>query len=114
MLEARGAKCTVVDEPYLLLQRDAAYKGWNACMMHAEECSESKHRPVSQAVHATAPLLPDIPSEKNTRALLKSTLERMVSQKDVTILDSLNNIKVRARTGSVSFLKACMCVHVLH
>lgn len=32
--------------------------------------------------------------EKNTRAALKSSVERLVSKKSVTILDSLNNIKV--------------------
>ena len=36
----------------------------------------------------------DVPSEKNTRALLKSTVERFIGRKGVTILDSINNIKV--------------------
>ncbi|KAF5842848.1 chromatin associated protein KTI12-domain-containing protein [Dunaliella salina] len=35
----------------------------------------------------------DVPSEKNTRALLKSTVERCIGRKGVTILDSINNIK---------------------
>eukprot|EP00967_Tisochrysis_lutea_P030477 scaffold35795_cov18-Tisochrysis_lutea.AAC.1 len=36
----------------------------------------------------------DVPSEKNTRALLKSTVERYIGRKEITILDSINNIKV--------------------
>uniref|UniRef100_A0A7S3QYM4 KTI12-like protein n=1 Tax=Dunaliella tertiolecta TaxID=3047 RepID=A0A7S3QYM4_DUNTE len=35
----------------------------------------------------------DVPSEKNTRALLKSTVERYIGRKEITILDSINNIK---------------------
>lgn len=34
-------------------------------------------------------------AEKNTRASLKSTVERLASKQAVTILDSINNIKVR-------------------
>lgn len=35
-------------------------------------------------------------NEKNTRGKLKSTVERLVGRKGVTILDSINNIKVGA------------------
>lgn len=51
-------------------------------------------------------LLPDTVSEKNTRGKLRSAVERGLSQKQVVILDSLNNIKVGnslLKTATVCF-----------
>jgi len=50
-------------------------------------------------LHHFTGLRPDVPAEKNTRSLLKSTVERCISRKGVAILDSMNNIKVENRLG---------------
>jgi hypothetical protein len=66
-------------------------------LLNSELCSLKRY----QTMHTHAlgclnkPSFADVPSEKNTRALLKSTVERFIGRKGVTILDSLNNIKVR-------------------
>ncbi len=97
VLQARGiSTCNLIDEPSLHLLRNTSYKGEHlGTLKRLQPPIHAQHTKVDH--HSLFDLLftlADVPSEKNTRALLKSTVERYIGRKDVTILDSINNIKV--------------------
>lgn len=125
---ALGHEVAVVDEPSLHLIRDQSYKGKVACsgtpVAQMRVCSISwvpctlqvaiagsfwRQSGIFNSAHLACMshmLLPDTVSEKNTRGKLRSAVERGLSQKQVVILDSLNNIKVGnslLKTATVCF-----------
>ncbi len=71
------------------------------CRLHTSRCSltlgTARVRPTatrSRPDLRSNPPPAGVVNEKNTRGKLKSTVERVVGRKGVTILDSINNIKV--------------------
>ena len=83
----RGGDAVVVDEESLHLVRNDSYKG-TCVRTYINRHAQNSH--LLPMYHSFA----DVPSEKNTRGVLRSVVDRCLSQRSrIVIFDSLNNIK---------------------
>ena len=85
--KAKGCDVVHVEEEALHLTRDASYKS-----------KPANHHIFSIAKRTNSNVriehfYSDVPSEKNTRGLLRSVVDRTLSRSRIVIFDSLNNIK---------------------
>jgi protein KTI12 len=90
LFASHGAVVHLIDEPSLFIDKNVAYKSERQQRPPPVACIDSPGR----AARAPAARSAAGFDEKNARAKLKSQVERTISKKDITIFDSLNNIKV--------------------
>lgn len=95
----KGHEVIVVNEESSHLNRNDSYKGTNdhlpwilhTCKRHP--CCYACQSNLTTAHPPFSPMNTDVPSEKNTRALLRSVTDRSLTKNRIVIFDSLNNIK---------------------